>query len=166
MKRVAGLLVLSRDADGPFALLQRRGDWDYERNQRESFPGGCQATASGGMEPEDADAFDAMSRETRQELGDAFADLVLAAPPAPLSTWSSEERKRHATFFVATVPEEWLPQIRLHPSSGGLVRIRQNTKIADLFWRSSRDAGIANRYVIAAFEEVIQAVETAFRLME
>jgi hypothetical protein len=164
MKSVAGLFVHSHDALGPFVLLQCRGEWDYEKNRPESYPGCVQATASGGLEPEDADADAAMRRETRQELGDAFADLVFAETSAPLHEWHCDERERHATFYLATVPEGALALIRLHPSSGGLVRVRPGARIIDMYVECTREEGMPDRHVLAAFQEVIEAVPKAFAL--
>lgn len=166
MKRVAGLLVTGNDEQGDFALLQRRGEWDYEHDRPESYPGGCQVTASGGCEEEDGnDMRAAMEREVRQELGDRFADAVLPRC-TPLSEWHSQERQRHATFFHVRATKAELSLIVLHPSTGGLVRCRNGTPLEDLYARYTREEGVPDRNVIAVYDETKEAIHASFAKSE
>lgn len=161
MRIVAGLLVMSNDSDGLFALLQRRGEWEFDESRPESYPFGCQATAAGKLEPEDnGDPYAGMMREVRQELGRDFADYLAASNhPTHLSVWQSPER--HATHFSVLVQHEALSLIRLHPSTAGLVKFRRGSRIVDLM-QFGRDTGVNERSTIAAYQEVIEALEVAF----
>ncbi len=163
LRRIAALIVMSRDAQGLFALLQKRGEWDYEKRQPESYPGGCQATASGGMEEEDdGDPEATMRREVWQELGGTFASLVISAKPEFLASIPMPNMNRRATFYWVEMPEEDLAKIALHPSSGGLVRFRQGMEMRDMYAEFSRAEGITDRRVIAAYPELKLALARAF----
>ncbi len=164
---VAGLLVLSEDETGRFALLQKRGDWDYEQNRWESYPGGCQVTCLGGVEPEDqGDREQTMLREADQELGPDFVRHLAASPPQHLITVQTDVPEREATFYWTRLPAAAIATIRLHPSSGGLVRMRPGTPMLNMYTAFSREGGIPDRRIIAAYPETIQAVECAFALAQ
>ncbi len=167
MKFIAGLVVASEDAEGPFILLQRRGEWDYERNRAESYPGGCQVTASGGMEDDDEESeYRAMLREVRQELGEDFAAIAMLAGIMSLLVWRCDEMQREVSFYWVRVPSEALGAIRLHPSSGGLVRFRPGMPLKNLYTRFRREDGVTDRTVIAVFPEAEAAIMKIFSLLK
>lgn len=165
LKRIAGLFVFAHDAQGLFVLLQRRGEWDYERNQPESYPGGCQATASGGMEEEDdGDPYLAMLREVKQELGPTFHQIVAQARPEQVAIIPNPAMLREATYYWMVASEEEIRTIVLHPSTGGLVRFRQTMHIHDMSTEFTRADGITDRRIIAAYPEVKIALARAWLL--
>ena len=167
MRFVAGLLVISRDELGIFALLQRRGEWDYEHNRWESYPSGCQVTCSGGVENEDEkDTRRTMLREADQELGPAFTQHILAAGPQHLMRVRTESMNREADFYWVELAPEKLADIRLHPSSGGLVRFRPGRDMRNMYLECTREEGVLDRTVIAAYPETKQAVERAFEIVQ
>lgn len=71
-KRGSGLVLTSRHPKlGVFALLSRRGTYNWETMEPESYPGSCQVTCHGGLEG--AESFrEALLRESGQELGPTF----------------------------------------------------------------------------------------------
>ncbi len=164
---VAALLVASHDDQGPFVVLQRRGEWDYEKGQKESWPGACQCTANGGMEDEDEeDTLRCMRREVYQELGPEFArQLVGRYAPSRLCRIVTERLNREAEIYWTQVPEAMLGSIVLHASTGGLVRIRPGQEILDMSLHFTREDGVPDRRVIAGYPETIEAVTRAFNLM-
>lgn len=73
-KRSVGLVLTSRHPKlGVFALLSRRGTFNWETMEAETFPGACQVTCHGGLEGEE-DFGQALLREVEQELGSQFAN--------------------------------------------------------------------------------------------
>lgn len=166
-RMVAALLVVSRDDQGPFAVLQRRGEWDYEKGQPESWPGACQSTANGGMEDEDEeDTYRAMRREVFQELGPEFAGLLIPPyAPTRLCRIVTERLHREADIYWVEVPEAMLSSINLHASTGGLLRVRPGREILDMSLHFNRTDGVTDRRIVAAYPETIEAVARAFKLM-
>ncbi|MBP9751074.1 MAG: NUDIX domain-containing protein [Candidatus Peribacteraceae bacterium] len=166
-RMVAALLVASSDEQGPFVVLQRRGEWDYEKGQSESWPGACQSTANGGMEDEDEeDTLRAMRREVFQELGPEFAGLLMGPyAPSRLCRIVTDRLHREVEIYWVQVPEAMLGSIVLHASTGGLVRIRPGQEILDMSVHFTREDGVPDRRIIAGYPETIQAVERAFKLL-
>lgn len=75
-RRGAGLVLTSEHPQlGVFALLSRRGTYNWEKMEPESFPGACQVTCHGGVE-EGEDFLSGLYREAEQELGLQFAKAL------------------------------------------------------------------------------------------
>jgi len=75
-KRGSGLVLTSHHPKlGYFALLSRRGTYNWETMTPESYPGACQVTCHGGLE-EGEDFRAALFRESGQELGIHFANAL------------------------------------------------------------------------------------------
>ncbi len=60
---------------GYFALLSRRGTYNWEKMEPESFPGACQVTCHGGLEGDESFR-EGLFREAEQELGPQFANAL------------------------------------------------------------------------------------------
>ena len=80
MKRSVGLVLMTKIVfGGTFkmcAVLQHRGEYNFEKMSWETFPGCLQVTCHGGAE--EGESFEAaLQREIGEELGENFANSYL-----------------------------------------------------------------------------------------
>ncbi len=168
-KKVSVGLVVITDVPGMgrVAVLQRRGEFNHEKMGPESWPGGCQVTASGGAEA-DENFLQALRREIEEELGENFIRALSREDVGPVQELVHlEDADLEVITYGVKMPADILGQIRLGPSSGGLVLLPEeevgnieNLKDFD------RKEGVRDRKTIALFSDAKEAVVKAFAILK
>lgn len=163
MKKSVGLIVATKLPNyGEVVILQIRGEFNHENLQPESWPGGCQVTAHGGVEEKES-IQEALIREAREELGEKISSVLEKEKFIKLMKKEEEENKINITYGVFLEPE-FLRLIKLNPSSGGL-RILKSEELGDILDLKTfdRTEGVPDRKVTAMFADEIEAVRLAFK---
>jgi 8-oxo-dGTP pyrophosphatase MutT (NUDIX family) len=168
-RRVVGLLVMTEMPDGIlYAVLQRRGEFNHEKMGPESFPGGCQVTAWGGMKEGETPA-KAMLREVKEELGEMICRRIIRRfgflPSKLLEIYRFKDEKNLKVVYGVKLPCKLLEEIRLGPQSGGLRLLKEEEipLIQDLK-SFDRNIGVTDRRIIAMFSDTKEAIQNAFKL--
>ncbi len=118
MKKTVGLLLLYLKDKEPLAIIQKRGDFDYEKNIPEKFPGVFQLTVSGDQKNRE-DEITAVLREAQEELGSAEINKFLRKNIEKIVFLNRKENTdRQSTNFMIIVPEKIIGKISWHRSSG------------------------------------------------
>lgn len=154
---------------GRVAVLQRRGEWNFEKDKPESFPGACQVTAHGKREDEDEDLVDTLVRESEEESGEAFASCIASAFDDECGKGDAVEVGRVETSeklvitYAGVIPYIGVQTIHLHPGSGGLRFLTESQagEIRDLTTYPKAE-GVLRRDEIAMFPDEADAVRKAF----
>lgn len=181
-KRAAGLLVMTElPGMGLVAVLQRRGEFNHEKMGPESFPGAMQLTAWGGMKDDEEYPLTAALRECEEEIGKEATSFVVDRitflvrhpddPEKPRSLeyvqeiYYFEDEKKLGVAFAVKLPCEFLQEIRLGPSSGGIRLLKEEEieKIQDLK-NFDKVAGVTDRNVLAMFADAKETIQKAFAL--
>ncbi len=166
MKRSVGLLVAVRLEGELYIALQRRGKWKWKKGklEKESYPGGCQVLAHGGLE-DGEDFLAALMREMREELGIRFRDVVLHEHDRGnvqlLHSIQTEEQEVQ-TFGLQMEPY-LLEVIQFHAGTGGLELVTRHHHLRNLKDPCfSKQYGVTDREIYALFPDEIEAVKKAF----
>ena len=164
----AGLLVFTKVNDKLIAVLQVRGRWNVEENRPESWPGLCQVTAHGKLEPVDFDSFSkGMEREACAEIG--YEAYEHASRTGVFEVLRKEVAHSPTRTYGALVPDgrAFLKKIRLSASTGGLMLVEKNqlNDIQDA-GKFSKIYGVDHRSTIAMFEDEHAALQTGFELFQ
>lgn len=180
-KRMVGLVVLTDIPDmGRVAVLQRRGEFNHEKMGPESFPGLYQVTVHGKVEEGESSEV-ALYREFVEKLGDDRAAFRLVVPllmiqgrlvtgKSPLKVLLRvETEEKVAVTYGAMLTANFLKEVRLGPSSGGLRLLREDEVnfIQEVDPSSNgynKKVGIVDRRVVAMFPDEKEAVRKAFRV--
>jgi hypothetical protein len=160
-----GILLVTRNKDGKLvAVLQRRGQYNHEKDwEPKSFPGGCQLTAAGRTN-EGESPVGALFREIIEELGDRISVSM---------SFSYFQRKHicgDATgekFTIAMlVPRQTLGDIRWHPSTGGPVFVdaKAVSEIKNLL-DFDKVTGVTDSRIIAMFPDEKEVVRKALEII-
>lgn len=156
-KRVGLLLMVDLpELGGLHAVLQVRGTFNPEKMAPESYPGGCQVTCAGKIEPGERPD-ESLAREVQEELG---IDLWGDTTPVCVDVGGDEMQ-----VMVAHPPAEVLRKVRLHPGTGGLRLIQNGMPIRSLKI-FGKVRGVRDRDVVAMFREEAEAVQEAFRIFK
>lgn len=164
-RKSAGLLLMTKVPDlGLCAVLQRRGEWDFEKNKYESWPGGCQITVHGKLEEGELFAT-GLWREVKEELGiwlfGKLNDDCIELQQSIVDYLVIYEDYKVITFMLF-VNYDLLKLIRLHPSSGGLRFLPQSH--VDSIKPMQEFAKNIFITEAAMFSDEIKAVRKAFEL--
>lgn len=170
MKRSVGLIVVTEvDGFGRVAVLQRRGEFNHETMKPESYPGGCQVTAHGGVE--EGESFSqALNREIVEELSENFYMITrsnMAGAEGVQELVHLEGADQEVITYGVKLPVYFLSGIRLSPSSGGLVLLAEPEveKVKNLK-DFDRSEGVRDRKVIAMFPDAKEAVIRALAVLK
>ncbi len=123
MRHCVGLVIATKLPHlGWAAIMQRRGVYDPEHMDWETFPGEFQVTVYGCISSQADTCFiNAVGREACEELGPAVGEIVEARRDE-LKLISRQEDGRRLALLYGLILEDpsWLQKVRLHPASGGL----------------------------------------------
>lgn len=149
------------------AVLQRRGEFNHETMKPETWPGVCQLTVHGKVEPEEYVCF-ALLREAREELGEGFVGTS--------QDWENtiknmveigkvEKPNKLINHYAIKVLPRRLAAIRLNASTGGLRLVRQSD-VQDIQTlpncNADKTEGVFARQAIVMFPDEIEALKKAF----
>ena len=150
-----------------FAILQRRGRWNYERAfGPESWPGICQVSAHGRVR-EGEHLFNALHRECEEELGSYAADLVSRNKNDIVKVGDHKTKDKEVTTYALKIRWTDLNRMKINPSSAGLefVSASQLPKVIDAPKHFKKETGVADIRTIAMFPNEIEALKKAFQLI-
>lgn len=162
-KSVGLFIVTKLPNDDLVALLQARGRWNFETDKLETYPGCCQATASGGV-GENESYEEAARREAYEELGPTFSVLVLEAFKRG-DVYTLPIVKEGVQNYALLVEYVATKKIALHPSSGGLRSIRLgwtmtiDERVSPVVKDEHRVAGPAGSTRIIMFSDAIASLK-------
>lgn len=173
METSVSLLIMTRlkirpdEPEELVAVLQKRGEFNHEILGPESWSHACQLTVHGKTEPDESD-LSALWRETKEELGEAFAPTRYAWECATeyltlIGQINIPGKKIIKHYAIEILPER-LKIFRLNASTGGLRLLRQSDleKITDLPKTWKKDIGVELLGETSMFPDEIQAVKSAF----
>lgn len=156
-----GLLILTDvPKNGRVAVMQVRGKYNSEEKRPQYYAGGCQATVYGGIKKGESSRR-ALIRETREELGAAFAQIVKNLKLIKVSGFS--RGNENGILYAARVPANVLKKIRLGQDSAGLRLIKPADLKAGVNLAKFK-SGVKNKKLLAVFPDTKKAIRQAFRL--
>lgn len=166
IKRTVGLIVLTNTADrGLTAVLQVRGDFNTEKNNKETYKSACQITVHGSMNEGESEV-DTLLRETREELGEGFAEIVEAELNKDenfVELNRIENENISVANFGTIVDESALKEIEVNEATGGSIKLIAKTDVENIRELKSedREGGVAEDEIVM-FPDDIEAVKLAF----
>jgi hypothetical protein len=167
MKLSVSLLVMLLDDTSPVAILQKRGEYNYEERRLETYSGAGQATCHGDL-TEDETIEAGMQREVNEELGLVFGNIFFAHKEQRRIEMLGNQtgHNRTSVIFLMRATAEEIQKIRLGPSSGGLVRVEAEDvpRIRQLTPEMKNGVG---KYAgqLFMFPDDIRALEVGFALV-
>jgi hypothetical protein len=166
IKRTVGLIVLSNTEDkGLVAVLQVRGDFNTEKNNEETYRGASQITVHGSISEGEKET-DTLLRETREELGEGFAEMVEAELNKDenfMELNRIENENISVANFGTIVDESALKEIEVNVDTGGSIRLISKSDVENIreLKPEDREAGVAEDEIVM-FPDDIEAVKLAF----
>ena len=149
------------------ALLSKRGVWNDEKNDFESWPGAYQLTAHGKAE-EGEDVKANLERKVNEELGILASKIIFKNGWSKIKELNRKEKtdKIVANFAVWCNSPEILEIITPERTSGGIYAVRRyafESRVVDIT-NFDKKIGVParNRTAIAMFPDEIEAVRKAF----
>ncbi len=165
VKSVGLLLMIDHKELGLCALLQKRGEYNFEEAKPESWPGACQVTVHGKLKP-DEDATRGLIREVQEKLGTYCLDRAIGKDVATSLLRLKITEGEIVTTYAARVPANKVLRFRLSPSSGGLIilpedKVRGIEEI-DTSSESLKRKGIGPRQCVVMFSDELECLKVAF----
>ncbi len=163
MKSV-GMIVFIKICDKLFAILQKRGEYNFEKGLKdgiktESYAGALQVTVHGKCENEES-PMDTLVRETPEEIGINFYRWFKKDKLASLTTC---ENAITYGYMYNGDPEPLFSSIRLHSGSGGLILVEKKSIIENLL-PENKTPGIRYRQEFRMFPDEIEALKKGFEI--
>jgi hypothetical protein len=163
-KRTVGFIILTNIPDpvGTVAILQTRGKFNYEKRSSETYAGATQISVHGSIEGDESE-FEALVRETREELGEEFANLVQGRSLDLIKLNGIENENISIVNFDFRIAEKDLEKIKLDERTVAKIRLITKNDIVNIreLKPSERLTGI-DKNEIAMFPDDIEAVKLAF----
>lgn len=166
IKKSVGLVILVEMPNrGLVAILQRRGPYNFEEGETESWSGGCQVTTHGTLEEKEAFKT-ALFREAAEELGEDAMRLIYKHSDDLVEAFHLNVEDKEVITYAVKMDFAFIKEIRLGPSTGGLELVSRNevSDIAEDLRLFSRDDGVQDNATIAMFPDEKAAVLKAFEL--
>lgn len=180
-KRSVGLSILLKgvpNSTREMALLQVRGSTNPEKLPKgeiaESYQGGCQVAVHGQLLESEVDGEDflhALFREISEELGPKALSFIQhenyeSGGKTIVHLLTKETVTEFVVTFGCVLPVEFLSEVRLNPSSGGL-RLMGSEELAAVrdLRTFDKKLGVNHRDIIAMFLDEKEAVGEAFKKM-
>ena len=164
-KRSIGLLIMTVIDGVIYAVLQRRGWFNFETSKPESWPNTYQPTMHGRINPNDRFDQVAIWREGFQELGPALTQAVMEHELHLLHTTNTETE--NIMTYGVLLPLEAIKTICLSPSTGGLrfIRVIDLNRLVKIEGSGiTKTVGQSDNWEIAMFEHNIINVRRAFEV--
>lgn len=162
MKKTVGLIAIT---DTKKAVLQVRGNSNTEKNEQETYRGAYQLTVHGSINEGESEK-DALLRETREELGGKFAEIVgteFNKDQNFVELNRIEKENISVANFGVIIDEAVLKEIELNSSTGGSIKLISKSDVGNIreLKTSDRERGIAENEIVM-FPDNIEAVKLAF----
>lgn len=166
IKKTVGLIVLTNTTEkGLTAVLQVRGSFNTEKNNEETYSGASQLTVHGSINEGESET-DTLLRETREELGEEFAEIIEVELNKGL-TFVELNKVENENISIANfgviIDESALKEIELNSSTGGSIRLISKSDVDNIreLKKADRENGIAKDEIVM-FPDNIEAVKLAF----
>lgn len=157
-------MILTEKSGSLFVLCQKQAKWNTEKNAPESFPGCLQVSCHGKLE-EGEDFYDALIRESYEELGDKFTGLCQNDVRLHIVAEVKDDKK-HVLTCAAFVTEERLGMIEKGKDVGDLVYLSEAEVDQIIPIDPSMKENGAPEGKNAMFQDEIDAIKKAFRGIE
>src|SRR3989338_5844312 len=161
MKRSVGLIVMTAINSHLVALLSKRGVWNEEKNDFESWPGAYQLTAHGKAE-EGENVEKNLEREVNEELGVLASKIIFKNGWGKIKELNRKEKtdKIVINFAVWCDSPKILEIITPERTSGGIYVVGQyafESRVVDIA-NFNKKIGVpaSNRMAIAMFPDEIE----------
>lgn len=158
-KKTIGLIILTNTEK---AVLQVRGDFNVEKDEKETYQGASQLTVHGSIAKNESE-IDALLRETKEELGEEFANLVQGRSLDLIELNKTENENMSVTNFGFRIVEKDLEKIKINERTRASIRLISKDEISDIreLKPSDRESDI-DKNEIAMFPDDIKAIKLAF----
>lgn len=166
IKRTVGLIVLTNTTDkGLVAVLQVRGNINVEKDNQETYRGASQITVHGSINEGEKET-DTLLRETREELGEDFAEIVEAELNKDqnfVELNKIENENISVANFGTIVDESALEEIEVNVNTGGSIRLISKSDVENIreLKPEDREDGVGEDEIVM-FPDDIEAVKLAF----
>lgn len=164
-KMSVGLVALTDIPNiGLVTILQKRGEFNHETMSPESYPGACQVTFHGEAERFET-PINTLLREATEEMGERFKEILEYTNFIEIDRIESEEKL--VVTYACKLPYDFLRNIRLNASSGGIRLLKENEieQIQNIK-NFNRKTGIIDRTVIAMFADEKEAIQKSFEKLK
>lgn len=164
IKKTVGFIALANTKDGGLvAALQVRGNYNIEKDNQETYNGACQITVHGSI-AEEENQIDALMRETREELGEEFAEIIESKKDELVEINRIENENIAVVNYAIVVDGSDLDKIELDESTGGYIKLITKDDVENIceLKPSDRSGGIKTESKIAMFPDDVEAVRLAF----
>lgn len=128
-----GLMLYTIINGEMYGTLHKRGEWNHEKNQPESWAGGCQPTVHGKVEALEDPNF-SLAREISEEIGTFMRVWFSMTPLVPTQEEGYEKIipiSEEGLYIVGLIPSTSIRNFSLGPSSGG-IRLVTEKQIPDI----------------------------------
>ncbi|MDP2696371.1 MAG: NUDIX hydrolase [bacterium] len=161
-KRSVGIILFTYINGELHAILQKRGTFNFETMSPESYPGGCQGTAFGGVNPKETYE-QGLKREMCEELGASINRLLKTITLKKVFRFRAGDRT--VMTYAAIIPQSWISKIRLGAQSGGIALVNSCSSIKNLR-DFSREQGVTDQRIVAMFPDALEALKEVFNLFK
>lgn len=122
MQHCVGLVIVTNLPEiGRAAIMHRRGVYDTEKLQWETYPGDFQVTVFGCIDATTECFIDALGREVGEEIGPELQTIVESCRGDLKLLIESNNGRRKAMIYGLHLPDpSWLKKVRLHGATAGL----------------------------------------------
>lgn len=176
-KRAIGMVLVGEDDHGRYSLHRIRGKINPEKGTPESFPGATQPFIHGGVDREHQESFfNALARETREELKEMFREIGKEIPAEldnrPLVTRNDihvlvrKNSQEQTTVTVMRIINDERRALLQALVTGNVVRILRESDVAQIITINPKDMNQRNngfsQEAIAMFSDNLNAVQKIF----
>jgi hypothetical protein len=168
VKRSVGLLFLTRWQGALVAVLNARGQYNFEKMKAESWPGLCQVSTHGEIEDVDGgNHVAALVREAGQELGNTAAQIIdeRFAEMKQIG-YKKDDREEVTTYALYVADPEFLKYVQLSSDSGGLRLAHYGDERLCSTDGLTKTEGVRDMNVFAMFPDELAAVRKALVLYQ
>lgn len=166
-KKTVGLITIIKYPKNIFkAILQIRGSLNTEKNKNETYAGVSQLTVHGSIEGKESET-DALLRETKEELGKNFADIIKSKlnNDELVKLNKIKNEKISIVNFGCIINKNEAKKIKLNSQTGASLRFVSKDEIKNIckLKLSEKLNGITNKNDIAMFPDDIETLKIVFQ---
>lgn len=167
-RMAVSLLVFTRNENGELVVvLQKRGLYDYEKGEKQSYAGAFQTSCHGGVE----EPLEALYRECGEELGEVFTSEL---PPDEIISISASDPelaayldgKKLVLNYIIFIPLSLVHKIVFAPSADEDLILLREEEIERIQPLTKADRDVVQSDVMKMFPDAIETLKQAFATMK